>query len=67
MKSLSELIKVKLERLSDFIYSNIQVDSPESKTIAALYLRDVLSTENQLLQIYERFIDENDETENSKE
>ncbi len=67
MQSLSELIEVKLERLSDFVYSNILIDSPESKTIAALYLRDVLSTEYQLLQIYERLIDENNKTENNKE
>lgn len=66
MKFLSELIGIKLERLSDFVYSNVLVDSKESKTITALYLRDVLNTEHQLLQIYKSLIDENDETENNK-
>ncbi|MBI9067914.1 MAG: hypothetical protein JEZ09_11525 [Salinivirgaceae bacterium] len=66
MKFLSDLIETKLERFSDFVYPNIKADSKESKTIVSLYLRDVLNSENQLLQVYERMINENVETENNK-
>ena len=56
MKFLSDLIGTKLERFSDFVYPNIKADSKESKTIVSMYLRDVLNSENQLLQVYERLI-----------
>lgn len=65
IKVLSELIGIKLERLADFTYSNIQSDSKESKTIVVLYIRDVLNTEHQLLKIYEHLIDENIETDSN--
>lgn len=64
-KVLSELIEIKLERLSDFAYSNIQVNSKESRTILSLYIRDVLNTEHQLLKIYERLSEETIATENN--
>jgi len=67
MKYSSDLIDTKIERLSDFLYPNIKADSKESKTIVSLYLRDVLSTEIQLLEFYEDFIDKNIENEHNTE
>ena len=63
INTLSELIEIKLERLSNFVYSNIQAESTESKMIISLYLSDVLNSESQLLEIYEDLIDE--KTENN--
>ncbi len=63
IRSLSELIEIKLERLSDFVYLNLNADSKESKTIVILYLSDVLNSEHQLLQIYKGLIERNIKTE----
>lgn len=63
MNSLSDLIDTKAEKLTDFIFSNILDHSTESKTVAILHLKNVLNTENQLLEIYKDFINEYIETE----
>ena len=57
MNILSKLIDIKLEKLLDFLYPNVFVDSRESKMMAILYLRNVLQSEDQLLHAYEDFID----------
>jgi len=58
MRFLSKIIDSKLNRLGDFVYSNMQADSKDSKTVIGLYLSDVLNTEKQLLQTYKSLIDE---------
>jgi hypothetical protein len=63
MKFLSDLVETKFKRFTDFVYLNIKLDSEESETIISLYLRDALGIENQLLEVYERLIDESIETE----
>ena len=67
MNFLSELIDKKLEKLADFTYSNAYNNSKESKMVVILHLRDVLGTENQLLEFYANFIAKKIETENDLE
>jgi hypothetical protein len=59
MNIFSETINIKLEKLSDFVYSNVFDDSKETKTLVILHLNNVLSSEKQLLLIYKSYIDEN--------
>lgn len=58
MNMLSELIDTKLEKLMDFLLPNIFVDSKESKMMVIMHLRNALESENQLMHVYENFIDE---------
>lgn len=62
MNMLSELIDTKLEKLMDFLYPYVYVDSKESKMMVIMYLRNVLESEGQLMNVYENFIDENIKT-----
>jgi hypothetical protein len=62
MKSTSELIDTKMEKLMDYLYPNLFADSEESKMLFILYLRNVFESENQLMITYENFIDENIKT-----
>jgi hypothetical protein len=55
MHSALNLIDTKMEKLMDYIYPNLFVDSEESKKLVSLYLNNVLSTEIQLMDIYEDF------------
>jgi len=55
MNSALKLIDTKMEKLMDYIYPNLFVDSEESKKLVSLYLNNVLSTEIQLMDIYEDF------------
>jgi hypothetical protein len=55
---LSELIGTNMEKLRDYLYPNLFVDSEESKMLFILYLRNVLESETQLTQTYENFIDD---------
>jgi hypothetical protein len=59
MNILSELIDKKVEKLTDFLYPNMFVDSRESKFMVDLYMRNVLESERQLMRYYQSFIDEN--------
>lgn len=59
MNIISGIIDTKLEKLAEFTYSNAFDNSKESKMTVILHLRDVLNTENQLMEMYENFIDEN--------
>ncbi|WP_321289543.1 hypothetical protein [uncultured Sunxiuqinia sp.] len=65
MKSSSDLIDSKAQRLTGFTYSNILDNSTKSKTVVILYLQNLLDTENQLLELYEEFINENIEIEHN--
>ena len=47
-----------MEKLRDYLYPNLFVDSEESKMLFILYLRNVLESETQLTQTYENFIDD---------
>lgn len=57
MKTLSQLIDTKMEKLMDFVYPNIFVDSKESKVLFSIYFENVLESEQQLIEIYEHFIE----------
>lgn len=57
MESNSKLIDTKLEKLMDFMYPNLFVDSEESKMLVVLYLGNLLNSEMQLMHSYELFID----------
>lgn len=65
MNMLSELIDSKLEKLMDFLYPNIFVDSKESKLMVKMYLQNTLESEDQLINVYKKFIDENIQTRNT--
>ena len=67
MNYLSKLIDNKLDKFAEFIYSKAYSNSKESKRLAILHLRDVLSTENQLLEFFKDFIDKKIETGNDLE
>ena len=56
MNYLSGMIDTKIEKISDFIYPNMFNNSKESKQMVSFYLKDVLGTENQLVNTYEDFI-----------
>lgn len=62
---LSGMIDNKLEKLSDFAYSNMFNNSKECKQMVSFHLRDLLNTENQLLNTYKDFINEYVEIENN--
>jgi len=57
MKSTSELINIKLEKLVDYLYPNLFDDSEESKMLVVLYLENVINSETTLMHSYENFID----------
>lgn len=57
MNSLSELIGMKMDKLMDFVYPNILVDTEESKMLLYIHLGNVMESEMQLSQLYEDFID----------
>lgn len=63
MNKLSDLIDTKFEKLMDFAYQNIFVDSKDSKMKATLYLRDALGTEKQLLLMYQTYIGKHNKDE----
>ena len=65
MNYLSGIIDKKIEELSNFVYSNIFEKTIKSKKLAALHLRNLLNTENQLLITYKDFINEYIEIENN--
>ncbi|MDE5416986.1 hypothetical protein L3049_03120 [Labilibaculum sp. DW002] len=67
MNFLSEIIDKKLDKFSEFIYSNAFSNSKESKMVVILHLQDILYSENQLMEYYKDFIDKNIETENDSE
>lgn len=67
MNLLSEIISTKLEKLAEFVYSNAFATSKENKMVVTLHLKNVLNTENQLLNLYENFIDDKIETQNSSD
>ncbi len=64
MNILTETINFKLEKLSDFAYSNVFNNSRESKTMLSLHLSNLLNTEKQLLLIYKAYIDDNIDKQN---
>lgn len=57
MRSSSELMYDKLEKLAEFTYSNAYSSSQESKKVVILHLQDVLNTEHQLLEFYKDFME----------
>jgi len=67
MQSISRLIDTKMEKLMDFVYPNLFVDSEESKKLVSLYLSNVLNSEIQLMHTYEDFINEYVENKNNTE
>jgi hypothetical protein len=57
MNYVSEMIDNKLNKLSEYVYSNALNNSKESKEVVILHLRDVLNSENQLLEYYKDYIE----------
>lgn len=58
MNTIAELINSKFAKLTDFLYPKIFADSKESKTRFILHLADVLESETQLINMYEKFIED---------
>lgn len=58
MKILSQFIDNKMEKLTEFVYPNMFVESRESKIMFVMYLRNVLESERQLLHLYQDFAEE---------
>ncbi len=52
------LIDVKMEKLLDFLYPNLFVNSEESKKLTIFQLNNLLSSETYLMKQYKEFIDE---------
>lgn len=67
MQSVSKIIDTKMEKLMDFVYPNLFVDSEESKKLVSLYLNNVLNSEIQLMHTYEDFINEYIENKHNTE
>lgn len=63
MNTVSELIGMKMEKLMDFVYPNLLVDTEESKMLLYIHLDNVMESEMQLSQLYEDFMDENTKNE----
>jgi hypothetical protein len=55
MSSCTEVIETKLEKLMDFLYPNLFIDSEESKMLFIIYLSNVLDSETRLIDFYEKF------------
>ena len=53
VKTLADLLKTKLEHFSEFSYDKFNTHNYENKVLAQLYLRDIVSTEKELLLAYE--------------
>jgi hypothetical protein len=58
MNTLSQLIGMKMEKLMDFVYPNILVDTEESKMLLYIHLENVMESEMQLRQVFEDYINE---------
>jgi uncharacterized protein YoxC len=56
MNQLSKIINSKEERLADYAYRNLLIDTKESKMIVSTYLRDVLGSEKQLKLTYQAYL-----------
>lgn len=67
MNFLSKIIEHKLDKFSDFIYLNAFSNTKENKMVVILHLKDIINTENQLLEFYKDFIDKKIETKNDLE
>lgn len=63
MNKLSELIGIKLEKLMDYVYPNIFDNSKESKMMFIMYVQNVLDSENQLLHLYQTFLNKQNKDE----
>jgi hypothetical protein len=64
IESTSKLIDTKMEKLMDYLYPNLFVDSEESKKLVFLHMKNLLNSEIQLRQAYEEFINEYVENKN---
>lgn len=58
IESTIKLIDTKMEKLMDYLYPNLFVNSEESKKLVVLHMRNLLQSEIQLKQEYEEFIKE---------
>lgn len=67
MQSTLKIIDTKMEKLLDYVYPNVFVDSEESKKLVILYLNNVLNSEIQLRDTYESFINDYVEEKNNTE
>jgi len=67
MQTDLKVIDTKTEKLLDYVYPNVFVDSEESKKLVILYLNNLLNSEIQLRDTYENFINDYVEDKNSKE
>ncbi len=66
MRSTSELIDIKLEKLLDYLYPNLFDDSKESKMLVSMYLGNLVNSEAKLLRSYEDFIEKYMNTERNR-
>ncbi|MCB0497032.1 MAG: hypothetical protein KDC79_12910 [Cyclobacteriaceae bacterium] len=67
MKSLSELITVKLNKLVDYLYPNIFEKSEESKLLTIMYLENLIESETQLTQLYKSYLEEHKKVKSNME
>ncbi|MDD3787435.1 MAG: hypothetical protein PHO94_01925 [Petrimonas sp.] len=57
IENTTKLINTKMEKLMDFLYPNLFVDSEESKKLVVAQINNLLNSETQLMQQYENFMD----------
>lgn len=64
---LSEAVKMKTERLLDYLYDNMESTNESAKYKFVIYLADVVESENGLLDLYDDFLNKKKKPAYSKE
>lgn len=57
IESLSETVKMKTERLLNYLYDNMEGTNESAKYKFVIYLADIVESENGLLDLYDDFLD----------
>ena len=63
---MSKLIDSKLEKLMTFAYLNILDNSKKNKIVLSFYIRDIIASEESLLRLYKKHMDENEKSKEKK-
>lgn len=57
IESLSETVKMKTERLLNYLYDNMEGTNESAKYKFVIYLADIVESENGLMDLYDDFLD----------
>lgn len=64
---LSEAVKMKTERLLNYLYDNMEGRNESTKYKFVIYLTDVMESENGLLDLYDNFLNKKKKPAYNKE